>query len=225
MSATKRQKITAEEAQRRETSAVRGVLAGDECREPTSRYAIPNWPPYSNWDEKDYGCAAADCRQCKKISSGVAPVLWENEHFLCVHKQPPCGVVGHMQLLSKRHFQGPSSMTEEEAAAIGPALRRCSQALERVTQCDRLYTAALGSEKSGCHFHAHMVPLYKATPPNNVTGTPFDLFLMEKQAADGVAGAAADADKCADVAALFAKEMAGQEMRRAELLEEEQEDR
>ena len=71
----------------------------------------------------------------------------------------------------------------------------------------------------------HMVPLYKATPPNNVTGTPFDLFLMEKQAADGVAGAAADADKCADVAALFAKEMAGQETRRAELLEEEQEDR
>ena len=47
-----------------------------------------------------------------------------------------------------------------------------------------LYTAALGSEKSGCHFHAHMVPLYKATPPNSVTGTPFDLFLMKKQAAD-----------------------------------------
>ena len=38
-----------------------------------------------------------------------------------------------------------------------------------------LYTAALGSEKSGCHFHAHMVPLYKATPPNSVTGTPFDV--------------------------------------------------
>ena len=56
-----------------------------------------------------------------------------------------------------------------------------------------------------------MVPLYKATPPHSVTGTPFDLFLMEKQAADGVAGAAADADKCAEVATLFAKEMAGQE--------------
>ena len=38
-------------------------------------------------------------------------------------------------------------------------LRRCEQALERATGCERVYTAALGSPASP-HFHAHMMPVY-----------------------------------------------------------------
>ena len=165
---------------------------------------------------KSYDNTAADCSQCKKIAAGQVPILWENEHFLVVHKRPPCGVVGHLQVLSKRHFQGSSSMTDAEAASIGPTLKRVSTMLERVTQCDRLYTAALGSAKSGSHFHAHVVPLYveageadaAGTPPIHVTGTPFDLFLQEKLAADKAEGAAADEAKCAAVAAAFKAAMA-----------------
>ena len=124
-------------------------------------------------------------------------------------------------------------MTDEEAAAVGPALKRCQAVLENVTGCDRVYMAALGSEKSGSHFHAHMVPLYKDTgtgkPPIHVTGTPFDAFLQEKLAGDGVEGAAADEAACASVAAAFAQAMADEERRSQrrskELVDEEREDR
>lgn len=159
-----------------------------------------------------------DCPQCKKIASKTVPILWENEHYLVVHKRPPCGVVGHLQVLSKRHFQGPSSMTDAEAADIGVTLKRVSAVLERVTKCDRVYTAALGSAKSGSHFHAHLVPLYidgaadsAGTPPIGVTGTPFDLFLQEKLAGDKAEGAAADEAKCMVIAAEIKMAMAESE--------------
>ena len=146
------------------------------------------------------------------------PILWEDELFVVVHKRPPCGVVGHLQLLSKSHYQGTSSMTDTEAASVGLVLRKCERALERVTKCDRVYTAALGSAKSGGHFHAHMVPLYvesgpaeqAGTPPIEVTGTPFDVFLQEKLAADRAPAVEADPDKCAAIAAAFTAEMAAE---------------
>ena len=168
--------------------------------------------------QKTYGTDASACPQCKKISQicGTPTVLWETEHFLVVHKRPPCGVIGHLQMLSKRHYQGYGTMTDEEAAAVGPAMKRCCTALEKVTKCDRVYTAALGSAKSGSHFHAHMIALYvdggdpaaAGTPPANVTGTPFDVFLAEKRAADGIDGAAADEAKCKEISEAFKAEMA-----------------
>ena len=134
-------------------------------------------------------------------------VLWEDALWVVVHKRPPCGVVGHLQLIAKRHFQGPSKMLDEEAVAVGVALRQCEAALEKVTGCDRVYTAALGSLKSGGHFHAHMLPVFDAKPPPHVTGTPWDIFLQEKLAADGAEGAAADPEECLKVAAAFKEQM------------------
>ena len=130
----------------------------------------------------------------------AAGVLWEDSFWLVMHKRPPCGVVGHLQLISKRHFQGPSTFSNAEATIFGVTLRRCERALEQATGCDRVYTAALGSPKSGGHFHAHMMPVFDDKPPKEVTGTPFDIFLQEKLAADGVEGAAADEAECARVA-------------------------
>lgn len=153
------------------------------------------------------------CRQCESARGGRAPVLWQDEHWTVVHKQPPCGVVGHLLLISKRHFQGPSAFTDDEARAIGLALRRCERALERVTRCDRVYTAALGSPANP-HFHAHMLPLYTDSsgpaaghPPISVTGTPFDVFLQEKLAKEGAEGATADTTKCEEIAAAWCCEM------------------
>ena len=68
-------------------------------------------------------------------------------------------------------------------------------------------TAALGSPASGAHFHAHMLPVRDDAPPRAVSGTPFDVFLQEKLAVDGVAGAEADDAECARVAAAFAERM------------------
>lgn len=48
----------------------------------------------------------ATCPQCKKLATlDPAAVLWQDQLWVVVHKKPPCGVVGHLQLLSKRHFR------------------------------------------------------------------------------------------------------------------------
>ena len=156
---------------------------------------------------------APACKLCAKLAALPAEarhdagVLWEDGLWLVMHKRPPCGVVGHLQLISKRHFQGPSAFNDDEAVAVGVALRRCEAALEEVTGCDRVYTAALGSPRSGGHFHAHMLPVHDDRPPTSVSGTPFDIFLQEKLAGDGVDGAAADAGECARVAQAFGVRM------------------
>jgi diadenosine tetraphosphate (Ap4A) HIT family hydrolase len=118
-------------------------------------------------------------------------------------------------LISKRHFQGPSGFDDTEASTLGERLRMCERIIEKVTKCDRVYTAALGSPKSP-HFHAHMIPLYTSDhagpvgkPPQPVTGTPFDVFLQEKLAADG-ALATADAAQVATVSEAFQREVSGQ---------------
>jgi diadenosine tetraphosphate (Ap4A) HIT family hydrolase len=157
--------------------------------------------------------AVPGCRQCESAAGKRAPVLWQDDLWAVVHKQQPCGVVGHLQLLAKRHFQGPSAFTDGEAMAVGLVLRRCERALERATGCDRVYTAALGSPACP-HFHVHMVPVYEASggraggqPPIPLTNTPFDAFLQEKLAKDGVVGACADSAKCDAMAAAWVREM------------------
>ena len=48
----------------------------------------------------------ASCPQCKKLATlDPVAVLWQDQLWVVVHKKPPCGVVGHLQLLSKRHFR------------------------------------------------------------------------------------------------------------------------
>ena len=156
------------------------------------------------------------CKICAKLAAfppddaaarRAAGVLWEDDLWLVVHKRQPCGVVGHLQLIAKRHVQGLSTFDDAEAARVGAALRRCERAPEAAAACDRVYTAALGSPASGAHFHAHMLPVRDDAPPRAVSGTPFDVFLQEKLAVDGVAGAEADDAECARVAAAFAERM------------------
>ena len=152
------------------------------------------------------------CKLCLSARGLRGTVLWEDALWAVCHKSQPCGVVGHCMLISKRHIQGPSTMSDEEAASLGLVLRRCERALERATGCDRVYTAALGSAQAP-HFHAHMMPVYTeagglhgGSPAVAATGTPWDVFLQEKLAKEGKAKT--DQADCDAAAAAFAREVA-----------------
>jgi len=122
------------------------------------------------------GKPRADCPMCGIVEARA--VLWEDEDFLVAQHFNARAGTGYLFLISKRHYQGPSSMSTREAASVGPILRKCERALEAVTGCDRVYTAALGSPAAP-HFHAHMVPVFDGRPGARVTGTPFDAFLQD----------------------------------------------
>ena len=95
----------------------------------------------------------------KEVVPEVEGVLYEDDLWIVVHKGAPIGVAGHLQLVSKRHFQGPAHMTDREAVHLGLVLRHCEKILEQVSGAKQIYTAALGA--SFPHFHCHMVPVYE----------------------------------------------------------------
>ena len=115
---------------------------------------------------------------CSIVDGLPKNVLWEDENFMVARHFKEGVGVGYMFLISKRHFQGPSTMNDAEASSVGLVLKRCEKALEKVTGCDRVYTAALGSPAVP-HMHFHMVPVFSSgQTASKVTGTPFDVFLQ-----------------------------------------------
>jgi diadenosine tetraphosphate (Ap4A) HIT family hydrolase len=94
------------------------------------------------------------CALCACLAGPGA--LFEDDLWQVRPIEAPAGVAGWMLLIARRHVAGPSSFSDAEAAAFGPALRHFERVLERVTGAERIYTAALGEAVH--HFHAHMVP-------------------------------------------------------------------
>jgi diadenosine tetraphosphate (Ap4A) HIT family hydrolase len=79
--------------------------------------------------------------------------LWRLEHALA-----PFPIVGWLILKPLRHVESLAELTPEEAAALGPLLRRITAALQAELTPARVY-AALFAE-SVAHVHIHVIPLY-----------------------------------------------------------------
>jgi len=116
------------------------------------------------------------CGVCASIAdaSRAQLTLYEDDLWIVRHMDAPYGVAGWMVLLTKRHVPGPAHFDDREATAFGPALRRFERVLEEVTGALRIYTAAMG--ESHPHFHAHMVPRYRAMPFDAKAWSVFDLL-------------------------------------------------
>jgi diadenosine tetraphosphate (Ap4A) HIT family hydrolase len=105
--------------------------------------------------------------------------LWEDDLWVLRHSAPPYGVAGWLTLQAKRHVAGPAFFSDDEAARLGPTLRRFCGLLQEVTGCLRVYVAAMG--ESHPHFHMHLVPRYGGE--GAVAG--WGLFLSAAEAAAG----------------------------------------
>mmetsp|Transcript_35041 Transcript_35041/g.85894 ORF Transcript_35041/g.85894 Transcript_35041/m.85894 type:complete len:170 (+) Transcript_35041:95-604(+) len=138
-----------------------------------------------------------DCKKCQQVRKEVVPevggILFEDDLWIVVHKGAPIGVAGHLQLVSKRHYQGPAHMTDAEASHLGLMLRHCEAILAQVSGASAVYTAALGA--STPHFHCHMVPKHEGGP------SAWAVFDQERLASEG--SVVVDIDKCAFIAEAF----------------------
>ncbi len=74
----------------------------------------------------------------------------------------PAPLVGWLQLISRRHVQGPAHFDPSEAAEFGIALQEASAALERSSGALRVYAIAFG--EGSPHLHVHLVPRYGDRP-------------------------------------------------------------
>ena len=118
--------------------------------------------------------SAPSCAVCTSLSGPARPTpIFENDLWHVRHTGQPCGVVGWMLLISRRHVPGPAHFDDREARNFGLALRHFQRQLEEVTGALRIYTAAMG--ESSPHFHAHMVPRYVTMPKEAKAWAVFDL--------------------------------------------------
>mmetsp|Transcript_15129 Transcript_15129/g.20879 ORF Transcript_15129/g.20879 Transcript_15129/m.20879 type:complete len:154 (-) Transcript_15129:155-616(-) len=137
------------------------------------------------------------CKLCQQVTKEVSishgGVLYEDDLWIVVHTGDPVGVIGWLQLIGKRHFQGPADMTDIEAANVGPMLRHCEAIIKQISGAPNVFTAALGA--SYPHFHCHMVPIIPGSI-KEVNGGPWDAFVQPKIPDE-------DEYKCGEIAGKF----------------------
>jgi diadenosine tetraphosphate (Ap4A) HIT family hydrolase len=116
----------------------------------------------------------ASCGVCQSLyGPSPAEAIYEDDLWHVRHADAPYGIAGWMLLITRRHVAGPAHFDDAEARAFGLALRHFERKLEELTGALRVYTAAMG--ESHPHFHAHMVPRYKAMPKDAKAWGVFDL--------------------------------------------------
>lgn len=103
------------------------------------------------------------CRTCELVERrdrDEAP-LWD-----CIHRTARWDVVhcygtsleGWLVLVCRRHVGAVADLTDEEAAELGPLIKRVSAALHDTLGCVKTYVAQFAEHPLHPHVHVHVIP-------------------------------------------------------------------
>lgn len=106
------------------------------------------------------GCAVCGFEHPVRRSPEL--VAWEDDLWIVRHHMLPAPLAGWFLLVSRRHLGGPADLSDGEAAAFGPAIRRVSQAIKAVTGAPKVYAIAFG--EGSPHLHVHLIPRHADRP-------------------------------------------------------------
>lgn len=102
------------------------------------------------------GCAVCGFEHPSRRSPEL--VAWEDDLWIVRHHMLPAPLAGWFMLVSRRHLGGAADLSDAEAAAFGPEIRRVSQAIKAVTGAPKVYAIAFG--EGAPHLHVHLIPRY-----------------------------------------------------------------
>jgi histidine triad (HIT) family protein len=108
------------------------------------------------------------CDICREIAGEIelpGGALWDDEFVLGFHAVPllePKILLGHVLVVTKRHADQWSDLSDEEGERVGLAATRLARAIRRTTDSERVYSAVVGHHSP--HFHLHLFPRYPGTP-------------------------------------------------------------
>jgi len=100
------------------------------------------------------------CELTERRSLGTAP-LWDCIHrtrFWDVAHAYNTALPGWLVLVTQRHIEAIDELTDDEAAELGPLIRRVSVALKEVTGCVKTYVIQFAEHEDHPHVHFHIVP-------------------------------------------------------------------
>ncbi len=104
--------------------------------------------------------------------------LWRVEHVI-----EPLPMLGWLVVKPLRHITSLADLTDSEAAALGPLLRRITAALHQVLRPAKVYSVLFAEQEGFAHVHFHLIP--RATNlPTDLRG-PAVFQLMAKARAEG----------------------------------------
>lgn len=121
-------------------------------------------------------CVACRANRGEIVAPGAA--LYDDGLWRLEHTFEPIPMVGWLVLKPLRHVESLADLTAEEAAALGPLLRRITQAMNATLTPAKVY-AALFAE-AVAHLHIHLIPR-AADLPESARGP--DIFALLSQAA------------------------------------------
>jgi diadenosine tetraphosphate (Ap4A) HIT family hydrolase len=71
---------------------------------------------------------------------------------------------GWSVLVVRRHITSVADLTDEEAAELGPLIKRVSAALQDVMGCDKTYVVQFAEHRDHPHVHVHVIPRPRDLP-------------------------------------------------------------
>jgi diadenosine tetraphosphate (Ap4A) HIT family hydrolase len=136
------------------------------------------------------------CFLCRK-HNGLEPAppggyIYEDAHWMVCHAPGKLGPLGTLFVESRRHFLDYSEMTVEEAASLGPVLKKVYAALKIHTKAERIYQ--LSTMEGQPHYHCWLVPRRKEDAERGLKFLARDDACSDKEA-ESLAGKLREAMK------------------------------
>ncbi len=94
----------------------------------------------------------------------MAPVVWRDGLVWVKHviDRPMPITLGHLIVETNRHAPYVDSLTDQEAVAVGLAVRNAARALRRELEVDAVHAYISNARME--HFHEHVIARHRGTP-------------------------------------------------------------
>ena len=120
------------------------------------------------------GCVT--CRANRGELRAPGGPIYEDELWRLEHVIEPIPIVGWLVLKPLRHVEAIADLTSDEAALLGPLIRRITRAMSEVLQPVKVYLSVYSEAVS--HIHVHLIPRSTSIPPDRLGPGMFE-FLAE----------------------------------------------
>ena len=111
----------------------------------------------------------SECVTCSLIArrdAGEAPAwdrILRTDRWDVVHAFGT-SLEGWLVLVVRRHITAVADLTDDEAAELGPLIKRVSAAVQEVVDCDKTYVVQLAEHRDHPHVHVHVIPRPRDLP-------------------------------------------------------------
>ncbi len=124
----------------------------------------------------NYRDACKTCEMSERRRQGKAPLwdhIYQSEYWDLAHAFNTA-LPGWMVLIVRRHTESLDELTEQEAAELGPLIRRVSLALKNEFGCTKTYVIQFAEARRHNHVHFHIVPRHRRRTCGRPPGTLSD---------------------------------------------------